>query len=284
MNVLRVEGLGFSYGEDILALDNVTVEIKKGKTTGFLGGNGAGKSTLFLNLNGVLKSNIGEIYIEDKKVNRDKEGIKNLRKQVGIVFQDPNDQLFSASVRNDIAFGIQNKGLSKAEMNQRVEAIALKLGIFEILDKPTHSLSFGQKKRVAIAGVLIMEPSVIILDEPTAGLDPQGVVDILSLLEDLKKDKNIAIVISTHEIDIVPIYCDYVYVMDKGKIVLQGETNEVFNDPEAIRRHHLRLPRINHLMEVLVEKDNLNLDKRAGTISKARKSILSMVKSYEGNI
>ena len=197
----------------------------------------------------------------------------DLRSKVGIVFQDPDNQLFSASVYKDITFGLKNMGLPEEVIRQRVEKVIQATGIQDIRDKPTHFLSFGQKKRVAIAGVLAMNPEILILDEPTAGLDPQGVSELMKLLEETREKMGITILIATHDIDMVPIYCDYVYVMEKGRFLMEGTPDTVFNRKEEIRAASLRLPRIAHLMEILALKDGFSFKESANTISQARKAI-----------
>lgn len=279
MNIIETKDLCYAYQDGDSALDHVNIGIQKGKFTGILGGNGAGKSTLFLNLNGVLIPQGGDVFFDGKKVSYDKKSIAEMRKRVGIVFQDPNDQLFSASVRKDISFGAVNLGLGEEEIRRRVEEAIGQTGIEELVERPTHALSFGQKKRVSIAGILVMQPDVIILDEPTAGLDPAGVSDILKLLVKIKKESNISIVIATHDMDIVPLYCDYAYVMDHGKVAAQGVTKELFSDAKALRAHDLRLPRIAHLMQIMKHKDGIALDESAGTISAARRSIKEVLKA-----
>jgi cobalt transport protein ATP-binding subunit len=273
MNIIEVKDLCFSYEDGAPALSNVNLAIEKGKTTAILGGNGAGKSTLFLNLNGVLTPKSGKIFFDGVEVRFDKKSLAEIRRKIGIVFQDPDDQLFSASVVKDISFGLMKLGLSEQEIRSRVDRVVSQTGTGGIINKPTHALSFGQKKRVAIAGILVMEPSVIILDEPTAGLDPQGVSEILNLLEEIKTNLGITIIISTHDIDLVPLYCEEVFVLDKGTVIFGGSPRELFSDPDLLRAHNLRLPRINHLMNILSSRDNLDLDTTASTISQARKSI-----------
>lgn len=277
MNVIETKKLSYSYSDEKLALDDINIAIPKGKITAVLGGNGAGKSTLFLNLNGVLTPDSGEVFFDGQKVKYDKKGIMEMRKRVGIVFQDPNDQLFSSSVRKDISFGALNLGLDIEEVKSRVEQVIAQTGIGEYADRPTHALSFGQKKRVAIAGVLVMRPDVIILDEPTAGLDPAGVSEILQLLIKIKEETGVSVILATHEIDIVPIYCDYAYVMDHGKIVLEGNIKDILIKADKLREHSLRLPRIAHLMEILKNQDHLDVDRTAATISTARAAINKLI-------
>ena len=276
-NIIETRELRYSYDGGALALDGVSIGFERGRTTAVLGGNGAGKSTLFLNLNGVLRPQSGEIYVDGKKLEYSRKSILEMRRTVGIVFQDPDHQLFSADVYRDISFGAVNLGLPEDEVRRRVEDAMEKTGVSHLAQRPTHALSYGQKKRVAIAGVLVMEPELIILDEPTAGLDPQGVSEIMKLLSDIRDRMGISVVIATHDIDMVPLYCDQVYIMNGGRVVAGGTVKEIFSNPEAIRSNNLRLPRIEHLMEILKERDGLDVDKYAATISEARTEILRAV-------
>ena len=196
---------------------------------------------------------------------------------MGIVFQDPDNQLFSADVYRDISFGAVNLGLPPEEVRRRVEWAMEKTGVTALRDKPTHALSYGQKKRVAIAGVLVMEPRVIILDEPTAGLDPQGVSDIMHLLTQIRDQMGISILVSTHDMDIVPLYCDYTYLLCDGGMKAAGTPEELFSHPELLRENHLRLPRIAHLMEILRDKDGLDTEIWVSTIAQARREIKRMM-------
>jgi len=279
--ILETRNLSYVYNKDHVALQDVNIAIEAGKVTAILGGNGAGKSTLFLNLNGILTPIRGEVLLDGQPVKYTSKGIRELRRRVGIVFQDPNDQLFSGDVIDDIAFGPLNLGLPPAKVRELVAEVVAQTGIAPYVNRPTHALSFGQKKRVAIAGVLAMQPDVIILDEPTAGLDPRGVSDILQLLVKLQVEKALTIVIATHDIDLVPLYCDYAYVLDRGRVVLQGTGEDLVTQAQALRRHALRLPRIAHLMEILQKEDHLNVNTKAATISAARKTIRKLVINYE---
>ncbi|HIZ54850.1 MAG TPA: ATP-binding cassette domain-containing protein, partial [Firmicutes bacterium] len=245
---------------------------EKGKTTVLLGANGAGKSTLFLNILGILHPQSGEIRFDGQPCGTSRKEMTALRSRIGLVFQDPDDQIFSADVRQDIAFGPLNLGLSQEETRKRVEQAARQTGVYELLDRPVQALSFGQKKRVAIAGVLAMRPELIILDEPTAGLDPAGVSGIMELLSDIKKEAGTTIAIATHDIDLVPLYCDYAYVLSHGQAICAGTPEEIFAQPALLRAHGLRLPRIAHLMEILEEKDHMDV-RRVSTIGGARREI-----------
>ena len=277
---IETRDLCYTYEDGTVALDHISLKAQKGKITGILGANGAGKSTLFLNLNGVLSPASGQVLLDGAPVRRDRKGIAELRRRVGIVFQDPDDQLFSADVYRDVSFGAVNLGLPESEVRRRVEDAMERTGITALRDKPTHALSYGQKKRVAIAGVLVMEPSVMILDEPTAGLDPQGVSDIMGLLQEIRDKLGITIILATHDMDIIPLYCDHVYLLSGGRMVSDGTPEDVFSHPEILRENHLRLPRIAHLMEILSDRDGVDVSRSAATISAARQEILRLL--HEG--
>lgn len=274
--ILRCENVCFAYDKEQI-LNNVNMSIEKGSITAVLGRNGAGKSTLFLNINGVHKKDSGKIYYNNEEIIYNKKGIENIRKRIGIVFQDPNYQLFSASVLKDVSFGAVNLGFSYEEARQKSIKALEEVGMIDYIDKPTHALSFGQKKRVAIAGILVMEPEIIILDEISAGLDPMGAHEILTLLKNINKEKNTTIILATHDMDILPLYCDYAYVLNKGSVVLHGKSHEILLQGDDLRKYNLRLPRISHLMEILKKKDNLSVDESISTISKARKAIKELV-------
>lgn len=272
--ILEADHLTYGYDEKSHAIENLSIAFEEGKTTAILGANGAGKSTLFLHLNGILQPEHGEVRFRGQPISYKKAGLRQLRSKVGIVFQNPDDQLFSASVYQDISFGAVNMGLSSEEVHKRVNAVMEQIGITYLKDRPTHSLSFGQKKRVAFAGIMVMQPEVIILDEPTAGLDPVGVSELMHLLQDVCRQQNTTIILSTHDIDVVPIYADVIDVMDKGHVIAHGTPEEIFAQPELLRAHHLRLPRISHLLEILQKEDGWNVDASVSTISGARKELL----------
>ena len=271
---IEARELRYIYEDGTAALKGINLRAERGKITGILGANGAGKSTLFLNLNGVLQPSDGEILLDGVPVKRDRKGLTELRRRVGIVFQDPDDQLFSADVYRDISFGAVNLGLP------RVEAAMERTGVSHLRDKPTHALSFGQKKRVAIAGVLVMEPEALILDEPTAGLDPQGVSDLLELLTSLRDSQGMTILMATHDMDVVPLCCDYAYLLGGGSVLAQGTPEELFTKAELLRANHLRLPRIAHLMAILRDRDGLDVTP-VGTIGAARRELLRLLKQEE---
>lgn len=271
--IMETKQLCFNYPDGTPALKDLSIQIQKGKTTGILGGNGAGKSTLFLNLNGILRPTSGQVYHKNLPISYSSKSLNQLRQSVGIVFQDPDTQLFSASVYQDVSFGVVNLGIPESEAHLRTENALKRTGTYELRQKPTHSLSYGQKKRVALAGIIAMEPEVLILDEPTAGLDPQGVSEIMQLIRELQQDLGIAILIATHDMDLVPMYCDYIYLLNQGEIVGCGSPDKIFNQPSLLRQIHLRLPRIGHLMELLKTKDGFPIEGLPVSISHARKEL-----------
>jgi cobalamin biosynthesis protein CbiD len=276
-SLLETRRLSYSYDGKEPVLQEVDLALDPAKTLAVLGGNGAGKSTLFLNLNGVLTPTHGEVCWKGQVVESTPLAIRELRQRVGIVFQDPNDQLFSARIEDDIAFGPLNLGLDEREVRARVDLVVDQLGIRPFIDQPAQTLSFGQKKRVALAGVLAMQPEVLILDEPTAGLDPEGISEMFRLLEQLKKDHGLSLVLATHDIDLVALHCDTALVLDHGRVVFSGPVDALFADPEQLRGHALRMPRIAHLMEIISQVDGLPVDSQAATISQARRSLLGLL-------
>ncbi len=275
--ILETKGLCYSYDGTAPALDHLDLKIEAGKTTAILGANGAGKSTLFLHLNGILKPDEGQVLFHGAPLSYQKKELSKLRSRIGIVFQNPDDQLFSASVYQDISFGAVNMGLPKEEIHRRVEQVMEQVGILHLKDRPTHALSFGQKKRVAFAGVMVMQPEVIILDEPTAGLDPMGVSELMHLLQQVCQANHTTILLSTHDIDVVPLYAQWACLLDHGKSIACGTPRELFAKPELLRSHNLRLPRIAHLLEILQKEDGLSLDASAGTIGEARAELLRLI-------
>jgi cobalt/nickel transport system ATP-binding protein len=274
MKVIETKDITYEYPDGTKALENVNFNVDEGKIVALLGPNGAGKSTLFLHFNGILRPSTGSIVIDGESLSYNKKELMRIRQKVGIVFQNPDDQLFAPTVLEDVAFGPMNMGLSKKEVEERVEEALKRVGMKGFEKKPPHHLSGGQKKRVAIAGILAMKPKIMVLDEPTSGLDPKGASQILKLLYKLNSE-GITIVISTHDVDLVPLYASKVYIISEGKIIKEGTAPDVFEDVETIRGANLRLPRIAHLMEILEKEDKLPFDKPYPlTIGGARKRIL----------
>ncbi len=257
---IRVENLVHIYDKGMpteqLALDNISFTADDGQMIGIIGHTGSGKSTLLQHLNGLLKPESGRIIIGDTDITQPGVSMVQIRKKIGLVFQYPEYQLFEETAAKDVAFGPKNLGLSEEEINERVrEAIELVgLDYEEIKDRSPFELSGGQKRRVAIAGVVAMRPEVLILDEPTAGLDPKAHRDVLTMVEEVhRRTGNITILVSHNMADIARL-CDKVVVIDSGKLVTAGTPYEVFSKKEELRNVGLELPPVTQFTETLREK------------------------------
>jgi len=278
--LFRLENVSYRYSDGTLALDGISLSFAKGERIVLLGTNGSGKTTLLLHLNGVLKPTSGKVYFEDKPLEYTSKSLLDLRRRVGFVFQDPNDQLFAPTVKQDVAFGPLNLGQPIDKVKKSVDEALKTVGMSEYADKPPHFLSLGQKKRVALAGVLAMRPEVLVMDEPTSNLDPRAASKILHLLLQLNQEFGLTLILATHDVDMVPLFANKLHIMSKGKIVLEGSPEEIFSNTELIRSIDLRSPRITHLFEILRRKNYLPINKRLPlTISEARREILELIDS-----
>ncbi len=240
-SIMALEGVTFAYPDGTVALRSLSLALPRGGRIAILGANGSGKSTLFLHLNGILRPAQGRLLFGGAPVRYDRRGLNELRRRVGLVFQDPDSQLFATSVRQDISFGPLNLGLSEEAVRAKVEAAIRDTQIEELADRPTHLLSYGQKKRVAIAGVLAMEPEVIVADEPTAGLDPEMTARLMGLLDRLHASGR-TIVCSTHDVELALAWADYVIVLRHGELLGAGRPEDVFCDVPLLRQARLAVP------------------------------------------
>lgn len=270
MHLLETRDLTHTYRGNVLALEGVNFVAERKRRIAVIGPNGAGKSTLFKHFNGILRPTSGEVLIRGEPIT--KENLREVRKFVGIVFQNPDDQIFSPTVEQDVAFGPTNLGLDEATVAHRVEEALHLLGLEELRNRVPHHLSGGEKKRVAIAGILAMEPQVLVLDEPTAGLDPLGVADLVAFINRLPEEYGMTVIFSTHHLDLVAEMADYIYVMDHGRIVASGTVEEVFARPELLARTRLDVPPIPKLIRSLQE-NGVAID-TAYTYERAKKAFL----------
>jgi len=268
MELIDISKVSYNYSDGYSALKNINLSIKKGERVAILGPNGAGKSTLFQLFNGLLQATSGSVTVKGLSVC--KEHLPEIRSKIGMVFQDPDDQLFNSTVRQEIAYGLMNMRISGKALDETIAWALRVVGMEEYSAKSPHNLSGGEKKRVALASVLAMKPEVLVLDEPTAALDPRGVSKLIGLLNSINRDQCITLIFATHDVDIVPLLADKVYLLSKGKIVLGGTTEEVFKHKEVIRKIDLRLPRVAHLAELLARDGFLNIDKLPLTIGQAK--------------
>lgn len=252
--IIEAENLCYTYdGNDERALDRLNLKIRRGRKVAFLGGNGSGKSTFFLCLNGIRRPDDGRILIDGTPVKYTRKGLLDLRRKVGVVFQEPDDQLFCASVYQEISFGIMNLGADEAEAEREVERVIEELGITPFQERPAHALSGGQKKLVAIADILVMHPEVMILDEPTAALDPKHtriVQDIISKLT----ERGITVLMATHDMDYAYGWADEIVLMHEGKVLRIGSPAEVCSDRQALEKTNLEMPSVLRLYEIMKEK------------------------------
>lgn len=239
--ILEAINLSYTYPDGTQALKNISMKIKRGQKIAVLGSNGAGKSTLFLNFNGVLRPQTGKIFFKGREVRYHRAGLTELRTGVGIVFQDPDTQLFSASVYQDVSFGALNLKLPPAIVNRRVDHALRGTDTYHLKDKPTHFLSYGEKKRVSIADVLVMEPEVIIFDEPTACLDCRNTLQIMTLFEELNKSGT-TLIMATHDVDVTWAWADEVFILRDGIIEGAGSPERVFADEPLLRATGIETP------------------------------------------
>jgi cobalt/nickel transport system ATP-binding protein len=281
--IFEIENLTHEYSDGTLALDNISLSFERAERIALLGTNGSGKTTLLNHLNGILKPTHGKILFDGAPLKYDAKSLLELRRRVGFVFQDPNDQLFAPTVKQDVAFGPLNLGYSTEKVKTIVDEALKTVGMSQFAEKPPHFLSLGQKKRVALAGVLAMQPEVIIMDEPTSNLDPRATSEILHLLLQLNKEKGITLLLATHDVDMVPLFANKLYILNRGKLVAEGEPKKIFSDTEMIRKVNLRSPRLTHLFEVLKKNDNLPINAELPlTIGEARKEILRLLEKSTG--
>ena len=274
--MLEVKNIKYSYTKDYQALKGVSLKVEKGEMVALLGKNGAGKSTLFLHLNGIYEPDEGQVFIDGEELKYDKKSLLKFRQKVGIVFQNPDDQIFAPTVEEDVAFGPLNLKLPMEEVQKRVTESLARVGMSGFEKKSPHHLSGGQKKRVAIAGILAMKPEIMVLDEPTAGLDPQGVRGLSKLLKELNEE-GITIIISTHEVDLVPNYAKRVFVMVDGLLIAEGTPKEIFAQPEILDKANLEVPIVTELFHDL-EKEGFDMNNDYPlTIDEAKEKFLELL-------
>lgn len=250
--IISTQAITYRYGDQTNALKGVSLSFTRGKKIAVLGNNGAGKSTLFMHLNGILKPTSGTVYFNGKPVEYAKKSLQHLRKSIGLIFQNPDEQLFSPSVYDDIAYGPRNLGLSRESVSEKVQWAMEQTGTLPMRDKAIHSLSLGEKKRVAIAGVLAMDPEMIILDEPTAGLDAAYSNKLIQLLDELHQDGK-TLVLSTHDMNLAYEWAEELVIMSDGKVLATGSPKEVLQQQEILQVCKLEKPLLMEIYEHLVK-------------------------------
>lgn len=252
--ILKAEDLYFSYDdENSHSLNGLSLEIKRGQKVAFMGSNGSGKSTFFLCCNGIHRPSSGTLYFNGEPVTYDKKGLLKLRSKVGIVFQDPDNQLFSVSVYQEISFGILNLGVSEEEAKKEVEEVIDYLEITPFRHKPTHSLSGGQKKQVSIADILVMHPDIIILDEPAAALDPKHTTMVNQIVNRLT-ESGITVLMATHDVNYAYEWADEIMLFHEGKVLMHGTPADVFSNKAVLAQTNLEPPAVLELFDSLCMK------------------------------
>ena len=282
MPIIEVQNLTYIYGIgtpfEKKALDNVSFSVEKGEMIGIIGHTGSGKSTLVQHLNGLFKPTGGKVFINEKDIWESKKSVRNARFTVGLCFQYPEYQLFESTVYRDIAFGPKNMGLSDSEIDERVRKAADIVGLGEDrLERSPFDLSGGMKRRAAIAGVIALEPEVLILDEPTAGLDPAGRQTIVNMIENYRKNTGRTVIMISHSMDDVAKFCDRVLVMNEGRIELFDTVKKVFADSSKLDSMGLGVPQVTQVLLKLKER-GMNVRTDIFTVDEAKNEIIRLLK------
>lgn len=279
---MKLKKVSYVYSEgdafEKKALDEISLEIPDGQFIGIIGHTGSGKSTLIQHLNGLLRATSGAIYYDGENIYQEGYNMRTLRSKVGLVFQYPEHQLFEVDVFSDVCFGPKNLGLSKEEVEERAKKALIQVGLDEsYYKKSPFELSGGQKRRVAIAGILAMHPQVLILDEPTAGLDPKGRDEILDQVALLQKERKITVILVSHSMEDVARYVDRIIVVNDGKILFDDTPKQVFQHYKELESVGLAAPQVTYVVKALKEK-GWDIDTTATTVEEAKEAILLAIK------
>ena len=281
-SIIRTDHLTMTYGVNTpfekVAVNDLNIEIMEGEFLGIIGHTGSGKSTLVQMLNGLITPTTGKVLLRDKDINENKKKLREVRFQVGMVFQYPEYQLFEETVYRDIAFGPTNMGLTGDELDKRVRESARFTGLKDkLLDKSPFDLSGGEKRRAAIAGVIAMDPDVLILDEPTAGLDPQGRDKLLNQILSYHKERKNTVILVSHSMEDIARVADRILVMNKGNAEILAPKREVFAQGERLEKMGLRVPQITKITQLL-QKKGIDLPDGILTVEEAFDSIMTLLK------
>ncbi len=281
MSIIRTENLSYIYGEGTpfrkVAIDNINLDIEEGELVGIIGHTGSGKSTLIQHFNGLLKPTSGKVFVDGEELFADKSRLRDIRFKVGLVFQYPEYQLFEETVYQDIAFGPKNMGLSDDEIDRRVRETAKLVGLKdEVLTKSPFDLSGGQKRRVAIAGVMAMEPKVLILDEPTAGLDPHGRDRILGLIKEYHKEKRSTVMLVSHSMEDVARTVSKILVMNNSKVFMYDTPERVFAHSKELLDMGLTVPQITRVFDKLKDM-GINFDDEVYSVKYAAELVMKLL-------
>ncbi len=266
----------FSYPDGTVALSDIALEVKQGEFTGILGSNGSGKTTLLKLIDGIIRDYKGSVLLDGEDIR--KLSPRDIYRKMGLIFQNPDDQLFAHTVFEDVAFGPRNMGFADPETAKRVQAALESVEMGEYAGKSIHSLSFGQKKRICIAGLLAMGHEILLLDEPTAGLDPMGEYKMMRLLTRLNREDGVTVVMAPHSVDLVPLFLHRLHILSRGSIARGGTPEEVFTAPGEMEDFKLRMPQIAELIYRLKHEDGMHFDRIPLTIGEARRGIFEKIR------
>lgn len=269
---LELIDAGYRYHEGEFSLRGISLAVSRGEFAGILGSNGSGKTTMLNLMDGMLKGYEGSVRLDGTEISRLTP--REIYSRVGLVFQNPDSQLFGGTVEEDVAFGPLNMGIPEPEIRERIRYALDATDMSEHARSRIAHLSFGQKKRICIAGLLAMGHEVLLLDEPTAGLDPMGEYRMMELLMGLNKDKGVTVIMASHSVDLVPLFLNRLYILSKGRLTRSGTPEEVFNAPEEMREVKLRLPHVAELIWRLREEDGIKFKKLPLTVGEARRMLL----------
>lgn len=270
--MIKTENLTYQYPDGTKALKDVSVDGSMGNCIALIGENGAGKSTLMSALIGLIKPTEGKVFFKGEPLSYKKKDLHAFRKTIGLVIQESDKQVFYSGIYDDIAFALRNIGMDPDEIDKRVKTAMEATGITGIAERPIHYLSYGQKKRVAMAGVLAMEPGIMLMDEPTLGLDPKSKAGVKSIIHDALGN-GIKIILSSHDMDFIYEFCDYTYVLHHGKVLCEGETTEVFKNKEALKIASLEEATMTRLEECLGIKGYRSIAALENAVEKQRKEV-----------
>ena len=277
---LALKDVGYRYPTGYVALQDISLDVERGEFVGVLGANGSGKTTLLNVMDGLLRDYQGSVRLDGREVR--KLTAREIYGTVGLVFQSPDAQLFASTVREDVAFGPQNMGFTHAEIKERVDYALEAVEMGEFADAHINHLSYGQKKRICIAGLLSMGHEVLLMDEPTAGLDPMGEYKMMDLLTGLNRDKGVTIVMASHSVDLVPLFLSRLFILSKGKLKRGGTPEEVFTAPEEMAEVKLRLPHIAELIWELKNRDRVPFERIPLTVGEARRMLIERLEHGKG--
>lgn len=275
LNRIAVDIEAFRYPDGTVALADVKLAVKAGEFCGLLGANGSGKTTLLKIMDGLIRDYQGSVLLDSSDIL--KLHSREIYRKMGLVFQNPDDQLFASSVFEDVAFGPRNMGFAETTVAEKVVVALEQVEMAGLAAKNIHHLSYGQKKRVCIAGLLAMGHEILLLDEPTAGLDPMGEQRMMELLKKLNRDSRVTIVMATHSVDLVPLFLDRLHILSKGRVVRSGTPEEVFTAPAEMAEVKLRLPHIAELIYQLKNDEKLPFKRVPLTVGGARREIIDMM-------